>query len=222
LVGDRLRLVYDQRRRLPARLPGTNRRLEAAEQRRLGSLRAAGETEPRREGLEELGARQGRVVDQRAPHVAASVGGQRGAEQRRLAGTGLTDQQRHRFGRRQSVFEVAQRLTVLRREEQVLRIRRQLEWTFPETVVARVHEMLAARQGTRTIVLTNFTGTPSLRAGWYRQRLAVRTTSESKLVFNDRRTVASTPRPDSSMPMSTMPVPSPHPPLPSTSPPLSA
>src|SRR5262249_59230031 len=35
LVGDRLRLVYDQRRRLPARLPGTNRRLEAAEQRRL-------------------------------------------------------------------------------------------------------------------------------------------------------------------------------------------
>src|SRR5439155_685530 len=65
------------------------------------------------------------------------------AKERRLAGARLADELRDRLRRRQPVLEMAQRLAMLRREEQKLRVRRQLERRFAKAVIPLVHRLLA-------------------------------------------------------------------------------
>ena len=144
-VGERLRLVDHERRDFAPGLPIPNDRLQAAEQGRLRPFRVRSEIESRRQRLDELGARQCRVVQIDAGNAAAPLRFEGRAQQRRLACARFADEQRDGFGGRQSVLEIAERFPVLSREEQVLRIRGQFERGLRKTIERLVHRILWAR-----------------------------------------------------------------------------
>src|SRR5207248_8640966 len=95
--------------------------------------------------------------------------------------------------------EIAERLAVLCRQEQISGIGGQLERRCAESVKFRVHGCLR-RYGTSTpMVFRNDTGTPSFVAGRYFQLRAASIISRSKLGWTDSRTMTSRTSPFSSM-----------------------
>src|SRR5438046_7453808 len=112
---------------------------ERVEEYGLGLRRACTKPEPSREGLDEVLAGQNRIVQANPSDVAARFGLERRMEKRRLAGAGLAQQHRQRLGRADAVVQVAERLPVSRRQEQELRVRRQLERQVAKTVKLLIH-----------------------------------------------------------------------------------
>ena len=87
----------------------------------------------------EIGSRQCRVTQVDASDMATTLGFQRGAQEGCLARAGFTQQQGERLGRRQAVLNIAERFEVPRRQEEKLRVRRELERKLAETVEGLIH-----------------------------------------------------------------------------------
>ncbi len=92
-----------------------------------------------RQHVHELRARERRVVQVDAADVAARLRLEGRVQQRRFPGTRFADQHGDRFGGKQTVLKVAQRLPVLSRQKQVLRVRRQLERQLAKPVESLIH-----------------------------------------------------------------------------------
>src|SRR5262249_17409395 len=140
---------------------------EDAQHHRLRRRRLGPEAEPRRQQTEELGPVHHRVVEHHRPHLPALLRLQRRAQQRRLAETGLANHHRDRLRQREPVFQVRERLAVLRREEQVLRIRRELEGTLAQAKETLVHVVLSPHLTSTTTSFSYATGVVSFSAGRY-------------------------------------------------------
>ena len=109
---------------------------------------AASALEPESGGekLDELVARQRRVVEIHDQALAHALRLQRRVHDGRLAGAGFADEQREAGSRRQAVLERRQRLAVTRGHEQKARVRRQLEGPLTKTVKGFVHSASPQRQ----------------------------------------------------------------------------
>ena len=111
---------------------------ELEQQRRLRFAGAVAQLEPRRQHLDELVARQRRVLQVHAVH-ARRLPLERRADERRLAGAGFADQQRDALAAGDPVLEVAQRLPVDVGQHQEPRVRRQVERPLAKAVEGLVH-----------------------------------------------------------------------------------
>ena len=103
-------------------------------------------------------------------------------------------------------WRLLQRFPVLHREEQELRVRRQVERGFTKAVVAFIHGNSRSLRNQGERFRRTGQATPAFIAGRYFQRRALRRTALSKPTFTERRMVASTTRPVSSMTISRSPV----------------
>src|SRR5205823_6509329 len=101
--------------------------------------RARPQLEPIRQQLDELAAGERGIVEVHAGDVAAPFGFERRAKQRRLSRSGFTDEDGHRLCREQTVLQIAQRLAMLRRQEQEFRVGCQLERELAKAVEAQIH-----------------------------------------------------------------------------------
>ena len=119
LVRETLRFVDDERRDDASLTARNQLAFELLEQQRLRRGRVGSQAEAIGEKLEELAARQRRVVQVQRPRRSACLRFERGAHERRLAGAGLADEQRQPFPRRDAVLQVGQGLAVPRRQVQV-------------------------------------------------------------------------------------------------------
>jgi hypothetical protein len=111
---------------------------ELQQQRRLRLARPVAQLEAVREHLDELGARERRVLQMHAVH-ARRLPLERGPDERRLAGPRLAHEQRDAGTAGDAVLQVAQRLPVNVGHHQETRVRRQVERTLAKAVEGLVH-----------------------------------------------------------------------------------
>src|SRR6185436_13387980 len=154
LSAQALRLVDNQGRRLASlsTFPQTGLQPIEKDGFRRGGL--GSQVELLREEVDEVRLRQHRVVEIDASNVPAALGGQRRLNERGLAGASVPHQERERLHGHQAVLEVAERLALLRRQEQKARIGRQLERPFTEPVELLVHRRAQERRRQTTTTAT--------------------------------------------------------------------
>src|SRR2546428_3500435 len=144
LVRQTLRFVDDQRGGAAGFPACQQRSRELEDETGLRGFGPGVEAEAPREKLEELAARQKRIAQVDGARVIGTLLFERGVHQRRLAGTGVTDEDSDAFAAGDAVVQMAQRLAMLRGQKQVPWVWRQVERPLPESVVALVHACSAA------------------------------------------------------------------------------
>src|SRR2546422_9189336 len=144
LVRQTLRFVDDQRGGAAGFAARQQRSRELEDETGLRGFGPGVEAEAPREKLEELAARQERIAQVDGARVLRTLLFERRVFERRLAGTGVTDEDGDAFAARDAVVQMAQRFTMLRGQKQVSWVWRQVERPFPESVVALVHAWSAA------------------------------------------------------------------------------
>ena len=134
-----LRLVDDQHRGFAACRSGRSSASSSSSSAAFEARRFARQTELRCEHLDELVARQRRVVQMHAVHLLGLLL-ERRPNQRRLAGAGFADEQRDALAAGDAVLEVAQRLAVRLGQHQEPRVRRQVERPLAKAEELFVHQ----------------------------------------------------------------------------------
>src|SRR4029079_7834338 len=114
-------------------------RLEFTEQRRFRTRRLGTQVEAPPQNLDELLARQRRIVQIDTAHMTTGFRLERGLEQRRFSSSCFADKNGHSLCRRQAILKVAQRLPVTGSEEQIFWVRSQLERELAKSVITLVH-----------------------------------------------------------------------------------
>src|SRR5262249_55673065 len=138
-VAQTLRFVDHERCDLPSRSPLTQHRFHFLEESRLRFACPRREAEPQRQGFDELVACQPGVVQIDATDVAAPFRCQGCMNESRLSCANLADQYRYWLGRRETIYESAQRLAVTRRQIHIVRVRCELERQVLKIEELRIH-----------------------------------------------------------------------------------